>query len=66
MALDEPTEQDLVEEISGLTFLVDKKLQEQYNGFSIESMKYGQGIGFNITPKTDTTSDGCSSCSSCG
>jgi Fe-S cluster assembly iron-binding protein IscA len=65
LALDEPTERDVVEEIDGLKFLVDQALQEQYSGFTIESMNYGQRMGFHITPLMDNTDGGCSSCSSC-
>lgn len=65
MALDEPTNDDLIEEISGLTFLVDKKLQEKYKGFEVKAVPYLGTIGFQITPDLNPVAGGCSSCSSC-
>lgn len=66
MALDEPADDDKVQEIDGISFVVDNDLYELYKGFTIESVKQGAQTGFRIIPDVQTESkSGCSSCSSC-
>ncbi|HEX3031661.1 MAG TPA: hypothetical protein VHS59_05385 [Bacillota bacterium] len=67
MALDEPTEQDIVEKAGEITFMVDSKLVETYKGFNIDYINQGYRQGFQIEAEFMPPSDGsdCSSCSSC-
>lgn len=66
LALDEPNANDLTQEVSDLTFVIDRKLQEIYQGFTIESVKNGPRTLFRIVPKVeDQFGGGCGSCTSC-
>ena len=66
MALDEPTENDLVQEVAGLKFVVSKMIHQIYKGFTIQSVKAGTQTMLRITPSVPDEGGGCSSCTSCG
>ena len=58
LALDDPIEEDLVEEVGGLTFCMGKQLQKLIGGVTI-----GLGpMGFQCTPDIPLPGGGCSSC----
>lgn len=66
LALDEPKDKDLVQEIDGLKFVVSPILHQIYQGFNVESVQNGSRILFRILPKVDDqNSGGCASCTSC-
>lgn len=66
MALDESTENDLVQEVEGLQFIVSKMIHQIYQGFTIESVKAGSQTMLRITPSVPDEGGGCSSCTTCG
>lgn len=68
LALDESTEQDIVEKSGEITFIVDSQLAKTYGGFEIKYINEGHRQGFQIEPQVMPENDGggCSSCSSCG
>jgi hypothetical protein len=67
LVLDEPVDNDLVEEKNGLKFIINKAMFESSNGFSISSVKRNGLIYYKIMPNVESPSGGgCSSCSSCG
>lgn len=66
LVLDEQKETDNTEVIEELTFLVDKKVTEQFGALSILCGDENGRGGFSIEPETKPEGGGCSSCSSCG
>lgn len=67
LVLDEPANSDLVEEHSGLQFIMDKALYESSQGFKIDSVKQNGMTYYKVLPEVEPTNGGgCSSCSSCG
>lgn len=67
LALDEPTEKDVVEKAGNITFVVDSKLVKTYGGFQIDYIKRGFRRGFQISPTVMSagTEGNCGSCGSC-
>lgn len=66
LALDEPNEDDIVQEVSDLQFIVSRRIHQIYQGFNVESVKSGSRTLFKIIPKVqDDFGGGCSSCTSC-
>ncbi len=67
LVLDEPVQDDQVEEHEGLLFMVANRLVETYKGFTIALIQRGNQSMLQIIPdlKVDE-GGGCSSCSSCG
>lgn len=66
LVLDEQKETDNTEVIDGLTFLVDKKVTEQFGELSVLSADENGRGGFSIEPENKPEGGGCASCSSCG
>jgi len=67
LVLDEPVNSDLVEEHSGLNFVIEKSLYESSKGFTIDSVKKNGLTYYKILPNAENTDGGgCASCSSCG
>ena len=67
LVLDEPVDSDLVEEHSGLNFVIEKSLFESAQGFKVNSVKREGMIFYKIAPNAEPEdSGGCASCSSCG
>ena len=62
MALDEPGDQDEVEEVNGITFCMQKDLYEKVGGVTVD-LGY---MGFSIVTEFPYSPAGQSSCSSCG
>jgi len=52
--------------VEGLTFLVDKSVNEQFGALTILSGEENGRGGFSIEPEKQAEGGGCSSCSSCG
>lgn len=66
LVLDEPEENDLVEEHHGINFIVNDSLYETYRGFSINSEDRNGLTYYRIKPENAILDGGgCSSCSSC-
>ncbi len=66
MALDESNENDMVQEVEGLQFIVSKMLYQLYQGFTVESTNNGSQVMLRITPKVpDDSGGGCAGCTSC-
>jgi hypothetical protein len=65
MALDGPSEQDQVEKIEGIEFVVDNDLVKLYQSFTVESVKTDDQILFRIIPAVQDESS-CGGCTSCG
>lgn len=67
LVLDEPVNNDLVEEHNGLHFVIEKSLYESSQGFLIDSVKRDGLTYYKIQPNAEATEGGgCASCSSCG
>jgi len=66
LVLDEPGDLDHVEVIDGLQFIVKQSLLDIYQGFTLESVNYGDRVMFRILPLAEQDGGGCSSCTSCG
>lgn len=67
LVLDGPVNSDLVEEHSGLNFVIDKSLFESSEGFTIDSVKRNGLTYYKIQPNAEPTDGGgCATCSSCG
>lgn len=66
----EATDEDEVEKINDINFIVKKSLLEQFGGFTIISNKENDNCGVGLKPIVEHTlniceSDGCSGCSGC-
>lgn len=61
LALDEQNENDLVDESSGIKFIIEKGLYEDHGDFIIEQV----GNGFKVAPVNLAASSGCGGCSGC-
>lgn len=66
LVLDEQKSEDNIETIDGLTFLVDKKVTEQFGALQILSGEENGRGGFSVEPEKQGESGGCSTCTSCG
>ncbi|MEA4925657.1 MAG: hypothetical protein VB084_10130 [Syntrophomonadaceae bacterium] len=67
LVLDEPVNNDLVEEQSGLKFIVDQALYDSSQGFTISSVKQNGLTYYRVLPQVEVTHEGgCSACPSCG
>ncbi len=69
--VDEATENDDVETINEVNFIVEKSVNEQFGGFIIVSNEEnnGHGVGLKpiVQPSSGSNDDGCGGgCSSCG
>lgn len=63
LMVDEATENDTSEVVKELTFVVDKELVEEYEGFNILSDEENGGGGMSLRPqKLDESAMGCASC----
>ena len=62
--IDEATEEDDVETIKDITFIVEKPINEQFGGFIIVSSEENNGNGVGLKPVVTTESEGCGG--SCG
>ena len=65
LVLDEKKETDNIEVVEGLTFLVDKSVNDQFGALTILSGEENGRGGFSIEPEKQEEGGGCSSCSSC-
>lgn|GEM_PF-805611 len=65
LALDEQKDTDVVHEVEGYTFLVEKSLMDEAKSISVE---FHPHMGFNVNSalKMQNAGGGCSSCTSCG
>lgn len=65
-----PSENDVIENIKDLTFVIEPKLIEDFGGFMFLSNEENNGQGLSlkpfITPISDDDECGGSCCSSCG
>ena len=64
IVLDEQKENDVVEKINDITFIVEKDLIKDYEGFTILSSEENDGRGLSLKPLVQAEG-GCSTCSSC-
>ncbi|PKK39049.1 hypothetical protein ABB02_01664 [Clostridiaceae bacterium JG1575] len=63
LMVDEPSESDLTEKVQDLTFVVEKELIDEYEGFIILSDEENGGGGMSLRPmKLDESASGCASC----
>lgn len=63
LMVDEAGETDVQETVKDLTFVVEKELVEEYEGFNILSDEENGGGGMSLRPmKLDESMMGCSSC----
>lgn len=66
IVLDEQKDTDVVEKINDITFLVDKNLVADFEGFEI-TCTAENGRGLSLEPLKKTDGGGCGSCGSgCG
>lgn len=65
LMVDEASETDVSEVVKELTFVVEKDLIEEYEGFTILSDEENGGGGMSLKPlRMDESAGGCSSCAS--
>lgn len=65
--IDEATDNDDIEKINEVTFIVEKSLNEEYGGFIIVSSEENGGNGVGLKPVVQPSQDGCGGgCSGCG
>lgn len=65
LVLDEQKDNDIVEKVKDMNFLVDKDLSNQYGCLTLKSARENGRGGFSIEPEFQTESDcggGCSTC----
>ncbi len=62
LMVDEPTENDQVEVVKDITFIVTKDLYDEYQGFVILSDEENFGGGMSLRPKKVDEDAGCSTC----
>ncbi len=63
LMVDEKGENDIAETVNDLTFLVEKEMIDEYEGFNILSDEENGGGGMSLRPvKIDESAGGCSSC----
>ena len=63
----EATEDDDVETIKDITFIVEKSVNEQFGGFIIVSSEENNGNGVGLKPIVTPASEGCGGgCGGCG
>lgn len=68
MVLDEPKETDEKSELDGVTYLIDKDLNEMSGGVKVDYVDQGYAKGFVLSSNNDLSggaSSSCGSCSSC-
>lgn len=65
ITVDAPKEGDLVQQVSDITFIVDRNLFIQYSGFILLCGEENGLEGFSLEPVFKPEQSGCSSCSSC-
>lgn len=66
---DEPTEDDDIEKVNEISFIVEKVLNNEYGGFIIVSNEENDGNGVGLKPvvQPDSGSSGCGGgCGGCG
>lgn len=61
LALDEQKETDMLDESTGVKFITEKDLFDQYGNFKVESV----GQGFRVIPDSTSGDSGCGGCSGC-
>lgn len=61
IVLDEQSENDVVEKVQDINFMVDKELVDEYQGFVILSTEENDGRGLSLKSVVDA-GGGCSSC----
>ncbi|WP_026476933.1 hypothetical protein [Alkaliphilus transvaalensis] len=49
MSLDEATKDDVLKDVDGIPFIIDKKLDDQYDAIKIDFRRTAFRRGFNIT-----------------
>lgn len=64
LVVDQKKDNDVVSTIKDMTFLVEKDLYEEYEGFQILSTDENKGQGMVLRPNKIVDID-CGSCSSC-
>lgn len=62
LMMDEPTDEDYIEVMKDITFIVSKDVYAEYGGFVILSDDENFGGGMSLRPKTIDESAGCSTC----
>ncbi len=60
--VDDPTDNDVVEVVKDITFIVAKDLYDEYQGFVILSDEENYGGGMSLRPKKIDEAAGCSTC----
>lgn len=68
ISVDEAKEDDIVETINDLTFVMEPSLIDEFGGFIFLSSDENEGQGLSLKPLIAPIDDGsgCDSCSSCG
>ncbi len=62
LMVDDPTDNDVVEVVKDITFIVAKDLYDEYEGFVILSDEENFGGGMSLRPKKIDDEAGCSTC----
>lgn len=66
LMVDDKNDADVTEIYNDLTFIVEKDLVDQYEGFTILSDEENGGAGMSLRPlKVDENASGCAGCSGC-
>lgn len=62
ISVSEATDEDVSETINDVTFIVEKKLMDEFGGFIILSTEENEGRGLSLKPVIAPEGGGCSSC----
>lgn len=63
LMVDEQTDADVTEKVKDLTFVIQKEMIDEYEGFNILSDEENGGGGMSLRPmKLDESQMGCSTC----
>lgn len=62
ISVSETADEDVTETVNDVTFIVEKKLMDEFGGFIILSTEENEGRGLSLKPVIAPEGGGCSSC----
>jgi iron-sulfur cluster insertion protein len=64
ISVDEPVDDDVVEQVNDIKFIAKKELIDEFDGFIISSTDENEGRGLSLKPLS-APEGGCGGCSGC-
>jgi iron-sulfur cluster insertion protein len=64
ISVEDPTEDDIVEQVNEIKFIAKKELIDEFDGFVILSTEENEGRGLSLKALS-APADGCGGCSGC-